>query len=102
MAAGQGVGMWWVLSLCWGLFAFTGLVWVAAQAAAALTGGHVPPFGQRWVTGLARGHTGQAWPGTPTPLVAVIGTALAGSAGSVSRPHPTAIRAPPPRITGGR
>ncbi len=52
MAAGNAAGMWWVLSLCWGLFAFTGLVWVAARAAAALTGGHVPPFGERWVTDL--------------------------------------------------
>ena len=83
MAAGQAAGMWWVLALCWGLFAFTWLVWVAAQAAAALTGGHVPPFGERWVAGLVRGHTGQAWPGTPTPLVAVIGTVLAGSAAAV-------------------
>ena len=83
MAAGRAAGMWWVLALCWGLFAFTGLVWVAAQAAAALTGGHVPPFGERWVVGLVRGHSSQAWSGTPTPLVAVIGTVLAGSAAGV-------------------
>ena len=76
MAAGQAAGMWWVLALCWGLFAFTWLVWVAARAAAALTGGHVLPFGERWAADLADGHTSQVWPGTPTPLVAAIATLL--------------------------
>jgi type IV secretory pathway TraG/TraD family ATPase VirD4 len=75
--------MWCLLALCWGLFALTGLVWVAAQTAAALAGGHVPPFGEQWATELARGRTGRAWPGTPTALVATFAAAFAGSATAV-------------------
>jgi type IV secretory pathway TraG/TraD family ATPase VirD4 len=75
--------MWWVLALCWGLAALTGLVWVAAHAAAALSGGHVPPFGEQWAADLARGRTGQAWPGTPTALVVAIAVVLAASATAV-------------------
>ena len=78
-AAGNVVGLWCILALCWGLFALTALVWVAAQAAAALTGGHVPPFGEHWAADLVRDRTSRAWPGTPTVLVAVVATALAGS-----------------------
>jgi len=76
---GSAAGMWCFLALCWGLFALTGLVWVAAYAAAAVSGGHVPPFGEQWATDLARGRTSRACPGTPTALVAAVAAALAGS-----------------------
>jgi type IV secretory pathway TraG/TraD family ATPase VirD4 len=80
LSAGNAAGMWCILALCWGLFALTGLVWVAAQAAAALTGGHVPAFGERWAADLASGRTGRVWPGTPTPLVLAVAAVLAGAA----------------------
>ena len=80
VAAGTAAGMWCILALCWGLLGLTGLVWAAAQAAAALAGGHVPPFGEQWAADLTRGQTGRAWPGTPTALVATLAAAFAGSA----------------------
>ncbi len=39
--------------------------------------GRIPPFGARWVLALLHGRTAQAWPGVPTPLVAVAGAVLA-------------------------
>ena len=66
LTTGSGAGVWIVALAGWGLAGLTGLVWVAARIAAALTGGHVPPFGEQWVVSLARGRTGRAWPGTPT------------------------------------
>lgn len=77
-ASGNAVGMWWILGLGWGLAAITALVWVAAWVAAALTGAHVPPFGESWIAALAQGHVGQVWPGTPTVLVACLATGLVG------------------------
>src|ERR1700758_5494200 len=78
--AGNGAGVWVVLLLGWGLAAGAWLAWLAARIAAALTGHRVPPFGEHWLIGLARGRTGQTWPGTPTVLVLLIGAALAGAA----------------------
>jgi len=78
--AGNGAGVWVVLLIAWALAAAAWLAWLAARLAAALSGGHVPPFGERWVISLARWRTSQAWPGTPTILVVVIAVALAGAA----------------------
>jgi type IV secretory pathway TraG/TraD family ATPase VirD4 len=78
-AAGNALGAWTVLLVCWGLAALTALVWVAAHAAAALSGGHVPPFGEQWAANLVRLRTRQVWPGTPTGLVTGIAAGLAGA-----------------------
>ena len=78
-AAGSALGAWTVLLVCWGLAALTALVWVAAHAAAALSGGHVPPFGEQWAANLVRLRTRQVWPGTPTGLVTGIAGGLAGA-----------------------
>jgi type IV secretory pathway TraG/TraD family ATPase VirD4 len=75
--AGNGAGVWVVLLIGWGLAAAAWLAWLAARIAAVLAGGHVPPFGERWIISLARWRTGQAWPGTPTLLVSLIAVALA-------------------------
>lgn len=48
--------------------------------AASLAGRRIPPFGEHWILSLARGRTGQAWPGTPTVLVLLIAAALTGAA----------------------
>ena len=78
--AGNGAGVWVVLVIGWGLAAGAWLAWLAARIAAALTGRRIPPFGEHWIIGLARGRTGQTWPGTPTVLVLLIAVALAGAA----------------------
>ena len=65
VTAGNPAAMWHILALCWGLAALTWLVWIAAHAAAALAGGHVPAFSAQWAASLASGQTGRAWPGTP-------------------------------------
>ena len=75
---GSAVGMWWALGVFWGVAGLTGLVWVAARIAAAPTGGHVPPFGVRWVIEFVTAGPGRAWPGTPTALVAVFTIVLGG------------------------
>jgi type IV secretory pathway TraG/TraD family ATPase VirD4 len=81
--AGNGAGVWIVLLIGWGLVAAAWLAWLGAGIAAALAGRHVPSFGERWVLSVARWHTSQAWPGTPTPLVVLIAVALACAAGTV-------------------
>lgn len=73
LTPGNAVTGWIILAGCWGLLAATWLTWAAARIAAAISGGHVPPFGRDWIAALAHGRTSQAWPGTPTPLVAAIG-----------------------------
>ena len=83
LSAGSAAGMWCILAACWGLFALAGLVWAAAKASAAVTGGHVPPFSWRWAADLASGRTSRAWPGTPTPLVAAIAAVLAAVAAAI-------------------
>jgi type IV secretory pathway TraG/TraD family ATPase VirD4 len=75
--AGNGAGVWVVLLIGWGLAVVAWLTWLAARMAAALTGHHIPSFGEHWIISLARGRTGQAWPGTPTALVLPIALALA-------------------------
>ena len=74
---GNGAGVWVVLLLAWGLIAAVWLAWLAARIAAMLAGRRIPPFSQRWVIGLIRWRTGQAWPGTPTVLVVLIAIVLA-------------------------
>jgi type IV secretory pathway TraG/TraD family ATPase VirD4 len=69
-----------VLLIGWGLAAMAWLVWLAAWIAAALVGRRVPPFDEHWIISLARGHTGQTWPGVPTILVLLITAALTGTA----------------------
>ena len=78
--AGNGAGVWVVLLLGWGLVVGAWLAWLAARIAAALTGHRAPSFGEHWLLGLARGRTGQTWPGTPTVLVLLLGAVLAGAA----------------------
>jgi type IV secretory pathway TraG/TraD family ATPase VirD4 len=53
------------------------LAWLAARIAAAIAGGHVPGFSAQWLIFVLRGRTPQAWPGTPTALVAALGILLA-------------------------
>src|SRR6516165_5179199 len=81
--AGNGAGVWVILLIGWGLAAAAGLAWLSARTAAALAGSRIPPFGERWVVSVARWHTGQAWPGTPTPLVVLIAVALACTASTI-------------------
>jgi len=76
-AGGNSLGAWIVLGLGWGLAALTALAWAGARTAAALTGGHVPPFGTHWIEDLVRLRTGLAWTGTPTALVVAAWTVLA-------------------------
>ncbi len=77
--AGNAAGIWWVLALFWGLAGFAGLVWAAAWVSAALAGGHVVPFGPTWIVGVVQGRLADAWPGTPTVLVACLAVVLAGA-----------------------
>ena len=77
-AAGNAALAWVLIAAVWGLIALTWLAWAAARLAALAAGrGHVPAFGTRWASALVHGRTAQAWPGTPTPLVAVTGGILA-------------------------
>lgn len=77
LLAGNGAGVWVVLLIGWGLAAAAWLAWLAARIAAALAGRRIPAFGERWIISLARWRTSQAWPGTPTVLVALIAAVLA-------------------------
>ncbi|QFG22849.1 type IV secretory system conjugative DNA transfer family protein [Actinomadura sp. WMMB 499] len=77
-------GGWLVLAACWTPIAGLWIVWASAKIAAALTGGHVMPFGADLAFTLAGWDTGTAWPGTPTPLVlAVLAALLTAVAASV-------------------
>jgi len=75
--AGHGAGVWVVLLTGWGLVAVAWLTWLAARIAAVLAGGRVPAFSGHWLISLAGGRTGQAWPGTPTALVALVALPMA-------------------------
>ena len=77
LLAGNGAGVWVVLLIGWGLAAAAWVAWLAARIAAALARRRMPPFSERWVISLARWRTSQAWPGTPTILVALIAVVLA-------------------------
>lgn len=72
VAAGRAAGLWWALAIGWGLAGLAWLIWAAARAAAALTGGAVPSFSANWVTALISGDIARTWPGTSTPLVAAL------------------------------
>jgi len=75
--SGNGAGVWIAVLAGWSLVAVAWLAWLAAQIAAALVGGRVPPFSEHWVYTLVRGRTAQAWPGTPDALVIATGLILA-------------------------
>ena len=83
-AAGNAFGAWIVLATCWAAVAAGWLVWASAWIAAKLSGGTAQPFGIKFVTDVLRGRTGQAWPGTPTPLVAAVALTLAAAAAAVT------------------
>ncbi len=77
LAAGNAALAWMLIIIFWGLAGLAWLAWAAARLAAALAGARVPPFSIRWISALLRGRTAQAWPGIPTPLVALTGAVLA-------------------------
>ena len=83
LASGNAAVAWALIALFWGLAALAWLAWAAARVAAAVAGARIPPFGARWVLALLHGRTAQAWPGVPTPLVAVAGAVLAAVLGGV-------------------
>jgi type IV secretory pathway TraG/TraD family ATPase VirD4 len=74
---------WMILAACWVPIGCLWIVWAAAHVAAALTGGHVHPFGGVFALAIARNQTSVAWPGTPTPLVVIILIAVACGIGTV-------------------
>jgi hypothetical protein len=76
MAPGGSAAGWAVLLGCWSLVALSGLIWLAARIAAAITGGQVRPYGTNFVIFILYGHAGRAWPRTPTLAVTLIATAL--------------------------
>jgi type IV secretory pathway TraG/TraD family ATPase VirD4 len=78
MAAGNALLAWVLIVMCWGAVALAWLAWASARLACLASGrGHVPPFGTRWASALVHGRIAQAWPGVPTPVVAVIGAGFA-------------------------
>jgi len=83
-AAGNAALAWMLIAAGWGVIGLAWLAWVAARLAATLAGGHVPPFSAGWASALVHGRTAQAWPGTPTPLVAVTGAVLAALLGGIT------------------
>jgi len=76
LAPGGTAAGWAVLATCWGLAGLSALIWAAAWIAAALTGGTVTPYGITFVTDLAHGRTGSAWPHTPAPAVGAAAAVL--------------------------
>jgi hypothetical protein len=97
-AAGNAALAWTLIAAFWGVIGLAWLAWAAARLAAAVAGGRVPPFGIRWASALVHGRTAQAWPGTPTPLVAITGALLAAAlaAVAVTASRIIARRIPPP------
>jgi type IV secretory pathway TraG/TraD family ATPase VirD4 len=83
LASGNAAVAWALIALGWGLAALAWLAWAAARLAAVVAGARIPPFGVRWVLALLHGRTAQAWPGVPTPLVAVADAVLAAVLGAV-------------------
>ena len=65
LLAGNGAGVWVVLLIGWGLAAVTWLAWLAARIAAALAGGHVPSFSERWVFTVPLAHQPRRGPARP-------------------------------------
>ena len=84
LAAGNAALAWTLIIIFWGLAGLAWLAWAAARLAAAAVSARVPPFSVRWVSALLHGRTAQAWPGTPTPLVAVTGAVLAAALAAVT------------------
>lgn len=87
LASGNTAVAWALIGLFWGLAALAWLAWAAARLSAAAVGARIPPFGVHWVLALLHGRTAQAWPGVPTPLVAVVGAvpvAVLGGVGLVT------------------
>jgi type IV secretory pathway TraG/TraD family ATPase VirD4 len=82
-AAGNAALAWALIAVFWGVVGVAWLAWGAAWLAAAMAGGRVLPFGTQWASAVVHGRTGQAWPGTPAPLVAVTGVLLGGALGAV-------------------
>jgi type IV secretory pathway TraG/TraD family ATPase VirD4 len=72
LAAGNAALAWTLIGVAWGIIGLAWLVWASARVAASLHGAHIPAFSARWVLAVVHGRTRQAWPGTPTLLVAVI------------------------------
>lgn len=68
---------WMILGLCTIPAAAMASIWAAAKAAAYITGGQVTGFGWQFTRYVLGGHTAQAWPHTPTPLVAACGITAA-------------------------
>jgi len=71
---------WVVLIGCWSLVAICGLIWAAARLAAVVTGGTTESFGIKFASDVLNGRTAQAWPHTPTAVVAATAVVLIGCA----------------------
>jgi type IV secretory pathway TraG/TraD family ATPase VirD4 len=69
-----------VLIGCWSLVAVCGLIWAAARLAAGITGGTTESFGIKFASDVLNGRTAQAWPHTPTAVVAATAVVLTGCA----------------------
>jgi type IV secretory pathway TraG/TraD family ATPase VirD4 len=65
-----------VLIGCWSLVAVCGLIWAAARLAAVVTGGTTESFGIKFASDVLNGRTAQAWPHTPTAVVAAAAVVL--------------------------
>ena len=76
VAAGGSAAPWALLAAFWGLVAAGAVLWFAARLAAWLSGTRCEPFGSKFLTDVARGDTGAAWPGTPTWAVILIAVVL--------------------------
>ena len=84
MAAGNAALAWTLIIIFWSLAGLAWLAWAAARLAAAVAGARIPPFSVHWVSALLHGRTANAWPGTPTALVAVTGAVLAAALAAVT------------------
>ena len=77
---GGSAAGWVVLIGCWSLVAVCGLIWAAARLAAVVTGGTTESFGIKFASDVLNGRTAQAWPHTPTAVVAATAVVLIGCA----------------------
>ena len=64
---------WMILGLCTIPAAIMAAIWAAAKAAAYITGGQVTGFGWQFTRDVLDKRTAEAWPHTPTALVAACG-----------------------------
>jgi type IV secretory pathway TraG/TraD family ATPase VirD4 len=96
-AAGNAAVAWTLTLLAWTVAGLGWLAWAAARLAVLAAGhGRVLPFSMRFVAAVTGGHPARAWPGTPTPLVAVFGGLVAAVLAAVTI---TAWRIISPRLT---